>query len=62
MDVIVITTVVPSGTSKYGGSVTLGDSSDGGTVPLGDGVVVVSADSLGDGGVEVNVSDVVPLG
>ena len=61
MDVIVITTVVPSGTSKFGGRMTLGDSSDGGTVSIGEGVVV-SPDSAGDGGVEVNVSDVVPFG
>ena len=57
-----ITTVVPSGTSKFGGRMTLGDSSDGATVSLGVGVVVVSPDSAGDGGVEVNVSDVVPFG
>ena len=53
VSVMLITTIVPSGTRKFGGKSTRGEESVGGTIPLGLGVVVVSAGAPVDGVVVV---------
>lgn len=77
VDVITIVIIVFSGTRKFGGKLTRGDSSEGGKTPLDVGVVVVGETPddgvvvavvvvvlvpLADGVCEGKVGEVVPFG
>ena len=62
VDVMLIIIVVFSGTSKFDGKSTRGELDDGGTTPLGVGNVLVVSDGTPVGGLDGNVSEVVPFG